>query len=189
MKAAWLLLLTMNAGWAADFPVDTVIGIPGAPGADSIPVRISALDTDLIFFTTLGTASCPGYFSGDIKNAKKTAASDLPERNRNYSLWSAVATCGTGPNSYSALNTYYEYELSYRGKTLYLEFTKFIGPSSFPSGTFPEIAFQINIDTASHIHPASIPIRRAIAESGRGKTRSRVFDAKGRRMKGLGKLP
>jgi hypothetical protein len=187
MKATLLFLMAMSAGWAEDFPVETTISIPSAPGSDSIPVRISALDTSLTFFTLLGSASCPGYFSGDLKNAKKTAAFALPERGRDYSLWSAVATCGSGPNSYSALNTYYEYAFPYRGKTLYLNFTKFIGPSSFPSGTFPDIAFQINIDIASHLHPALI--RRAIAESGRGRVPSREFDLKGRRNQGLGKRP
>jgi hypothetical protein len=188
MKATLFFLLAMNAGWAADFPVETTISIPSAPGADSIPVRIAALDTSLTFFTTLGTASCPGYYSGDLKNAKKTAAFALPERNRNYFLWNAIVTCYSDSNSsYSALNTYYEYAFTYRRKTLYLNFTKFIGPSSFPAGTFPDVAFEINIDTASHIHPAIV--RRAIPESGRGRAPLRVFDLKGRRSEGLGMRP
>lgn len=187
MRGTWIFLLAMNAAWAADFPVDIAIGIHSTPGADSIPVRISALDTSLTFFTSQGTASCPGYFTGDLKNARKKAAVALPEKDRNYPLWSAVATCGSGPNSYSALETYYEYEFTYRGKTLYLDFTKFIGPSSFPSGTFPDIAFQIDIDTVSHIHTA--PIRRIIPQSGKGQAHLRVFDLKGRRTQGPGKLP
>jgi hypothetical protein len=179
MHGTLLILFALNIGWAANFPIDTTIGIPNQVlPYDSIPVRIASLDTDLVFFTTPGTASCPGYYSGDIKNVKKVSTQDNPNPNQNYYLWSAVATCGSGPNSYSAQNTYYEYEFIHRGKTLYLNFTKFTGPGSFPTGTFPAITFQINIDTASHMHTAPVKRKRSMVVARHSSTPR--FDLKGR---------
>lgn len=182
MKVTLLLLCALGNGWAVKYPIDTTISIPnvGFPN-DSIPVKIGRLDTSLIFFTTPGTLSCPGGFSGDIKNVKKVRTQNNPNPSQDYFLWNVVATCGVGQNSYSAQNTYYEYEYIYHGKLLYINFVKFNGPNSFPSGTFPDITFQINIDTTSHKSPA--PVKRHVIKIDLTYTSDSIFDLEGRKVK------
>jgi hypothetical protein len=172
MNKCLLLLLVAGASWAAKYPIDSVITIPhkGYP-AEEIGVAISQLDTQLVFFTTPATASCPGQSSGDIKNAVKKPTVSNPNPTQNSFLWNLTATCGTGPNQYTAQAKYYEYEFPYRGKTHYLGFERFVGPASFPSGTFPSLEFQILIDTVSHRNASGI---------GRGKIR-----AAGKGLKGV----
>src|SRR4051812_24191323 len=104
LKPVFILSVWMaTEAVCAKYPIDTSINIPdkGYPAAE-IRVFISQLDTDLVFFTSPGTLSCPGGATGDIKGVIKKPTSANPNVRADYPLWELTANCDGSPNRYAS---------------------------------------------------------------------------------------